>query len=147
MTDTVSRQKRSEIMRAVKSNSTTPERLVKHALAAKGIVLDRSPMLLPGKPDFVISKTKATIFVHGCFWHGHSCGRCRIPKTHRAYWVQKIHRNIARDKRTIRTLRRQGWHVYTVWECQLRRAFIQVTINRLYGKLISRGRARRRFTS
>ena len=135
MTDTVSREKRSEIMRAVKSVATTPERVVKQALADKGIVVDRSSTLLPGHPDVVISKKKAAIFVHGCFWHGHSCGRCRIPKSHRDYWVHKIRRNVIRDSRTSRSLRRMGWHVYTVWECQLRRVVIKTTINRLCGRL------------
>jgi DNA mismatch endonuclease (patch repair protein) len=146
MTDTVSREKRSEIMRAVKSVATTPERLVKQALAEKGIILDPSLTILPGKPDVVISKRRTAIFVHGCFWHGHSCGRCRIPKTHRGYWVQKIRRNVARDRRMIRSLRRMGWHVYTVWECQLHRAIIATTIDRLCGRLRNRKKICRRFT-
>ena len=56
--------------------------------------------------------------VHGCFWHRHTCGRCRIPASNRRYWLAKIDRNAARDRRTIRALRRLGWRVLVVWECQ-----------------------------
>jgi len=73
---------------------------------------------LPGNPDMVFPRHRKIIFVSGCFWHMHGCGRCRIPADRRNYWVAKLGRNAARDKRNHRTLRRRGWRVMVVWECQ-----------------------------
>ena len=73
---------------------------------------------LPGAPDLVFPRLRSIIFVSGCFWHKHTCGRCRIPTARRAYWIAKIDRNAARDKRTLRALRRKGWRVLVVWECE-----------------------------
>ncbi|MBM3290266.1 MAG: DNA mismatch endonuclease Vsr, partial [Candidatus Hydrogenedentes bacterium] len=76
---------------------------------------------LPGCPDIVLRQRKKAIFVHGCFWHGHSCKRgARTPKTHVKYWTGKIARNRSRDRTVIRALRSLGWGVMVVWECQLR---------------------------
>lgn len=73
---------------------------------------------LPGKPDIAIHALKIAIFVHGCFWHGHGCKRgTRVPKTNTEYWTAKIARNRARDRRNAATLRRAGWTVVTLWEC------------------------------
>jgi DNA mismatch endonuclease, patch repair protein len=74
--------------------------------------------LLPGNPDLVFPRLRKVIFVSGCFWHMHGCGRCRIPSSRRNYWVKKLERNAARDKRMQRALRRAGWGVMVVWECQ-----------------------------
>jgi len=73
---------------------------------------------LPGTPDLVFPALRKVINVSGCFWHMHGCGRCRIPVSRRAYWVQKLERNAERDKRSQRALRRAGWSVLTIWECQ-----------------------------
>jgi DNA mismatch endonuclease (patch repair protein) len=73
---------------------------------------------LPGNPDLVFPRLRKVIFVSGCFWHMHTCGRCRIPSSRRGYWVMKLERNAARDERVKRALRRQGWKVMVVWECQ-----------------------------
>jgi DNA mismatch endonuclease (patch repair protein) len=73
---------------------------------------------LPGKPDLVFAGRRKIIEVAGCFWHMHDCGRCRIPAARREYWVAKLARNAARDKRNRRALRRAGWRVLTIWECQ-----------------------------
>jgi DNA mismatch endonuclease (patch repair protein) len=74
---------------------------------------------LPGTPDLVFPRLRKVINVSGCFWHMHGCGRCRIPATRRDYWVGKLRRNAARDRRTRRSLRRAGWQVLVVWECQV----------------------------
>ena len=68
-----------------------------------------------GKPDFVFPRSKVAVFVDGCFWHGHPT-KCRMPETHRAYWLTKIARNIARDRRVTRALRSKGWRVVRIWE-------------------------------
>jgi DNA mismatch endonuclease (patch repair protein) len=73
---------------------------------------------LPGAPDLVFPRLRKVVFVSGCFWHRHHCGRCRIPATRRDYWIAKIDRNAARDKKTQRALRRLKWSVLVVWECQ-----------------------------
>jgi DNA mismatch endonuclease (patch repair protein) len=74
---------------------------------------------LPGTPDLVFPCLRKIIVVNGCFWHMHGCGRCRIPSSRRRYWVAKLNRNRERDIRTRRELRRLGWSVLTIWECQL----------------------------
>jgi DNA mismatch endonuclease (patch repair protein) len=73
---------------------------------------------MPGAPDLVFPRLRKVIFVSGCFWHMHTCGRCRIPAARRKYWLAKLERNAERDKRVQRALRRAGWGVLVVWECQ-----------------------------
>ena len=79
----------------------------------------------------VFPRLKKIIFIHGCFWHAHTCGACRIPATRRKYWIAKIERNAARDKRTRRALSRLGWRVLTVWECHTRPARLPKLESRL----------------
>lgn len=105
-------------MAAVKSKDTTPELLVRRLVHAMGFRYRLHVASLPGSPDLVFPRLRKVIFVSGCFWHMHTCGRCRIPASRRDYWVQKLARNAARDKRLQRTLRRRGWRVMVVWECQ-----------------------------
>ena len=76
---------------------------------------------LPGKPDLVLKKYRAAVFIHGCFWHGHeNCKRGNKPKTNKKYWNNKIERNVARDKKNVKILKRVGWNVFVVWECELK---------------------------
>jgi DNA mismatch endonuclease, patch repair protein len=92
---------------------------------------------LPGAPDLVFPRLNKAIFVSGCFWHRHTCGRCRIPAANRAYWLAKIDRNAARDRRVQRALRRLGWSVLVVWECQTaaaRRERLQTRIDQFLAK-------------
>ncbi|MBX3360459.1 MAG: DNA mismatch endonuclease Vsr [Phycisphaeraceae bacterium] len=110
-------------MRAVRSTNTTPERIVRTALLGLGCRCSRSESRLQGRPDIVIPSLDAVVFVHGCFWHGHSCRRGkRRPVTNAAYWEGKIAMNKQRDRRVVRALRSDGWRVLVVWECQTRRA-------------------------
>jgi len=77
---------------------------------------------LPGKPDIVLKKYKTVIFVHGCFWHQHQdpdCKRASVPKSRLDYWVPKLKKNIARDKEHLKLLRKLGWAVHIIWECQI----------------------------
>src|SRR5690349_10580717 len=114
MADTVDRATRSWVMAQVRSRNTRPERVVREALAKLRIRCAADPGNLPGKPDFVVRSVRLAIFVNGCFWHWHGCRRCRMPADNRAYWQQKIARNVARDRRTKRLLSRAGWHYWTV---------------------------------
>ena len=118
MADTFTKAERSRIMAAVKSKDTTPEIIVRklvHSLGYRYRLHDRA---LPGTPDLVLPRLRKVINVSGCFWHMHKCKRCRIPTSRRGYWVAKLRGNAARDKRNLRLLRRGGWKVLVVWECQ-----------------------------
>jgi DNA mismatch endonuclease, patch repair protein len=107
-------------MRAVKSADTGPEIAVRRAVRALRRGYRLGGCGLPGKPDLVLCKRRA-IFVHGCFWHGHDCARgARVPKTNTAYWLSKIDRNRARDRRSLDELGLLGWSVLTIWECETR---------------------------
>lgn len=120
-TDVFPPEKRSEIMRAVKSVDTKPEIALRKALHARGFRYRLYAQHLPGKPDLVFARWRAVIFVHGCFWHGHTCARGRrVPKTNRAYWTAKIARNKARDAAVANALTAAGWRVRVVWECELK---------------------------
>jgi DNA mismatch endonuclease (patch repair protein) len=105
-------------MAAVKSKDTTPEMTVRRLVHAMGYRYRLHVASMPGNPDLVFPRLRKVIFVSGCFWHMHTCGRCRVPSSRRGYWVKKLERNAARDERVKRALRRQGWKVMVVWECQ-----------------------------
>ena len=111
---------RGQLMSRVRStgNQTTERRLV--GLLRKARLTGwRRYQLLPGRPDIAWPSTKVAVFVDGCFWHGHDCGRNLTPKTNARAWSEKIHNNKSRDRRVDRSLRRQGWRVVRIWECQL----------------------------
>ncbi len=123
MADIYSKGKRSEVMASVKRSRTGPEEKVAKILRKLKIKHRRNVKSLPGSPDFVVKSAETVIFVHGCFWHGHSnCKLARRPKTNRKFWEQKVVDNKRRDHRKERLLREQGWHVMTVWQCRLRDA-------------------------
>jgi len=125
MTDTFTKRERSQIMRAVKSkgNKSTEERLI-HLFKENGIKGWRRNAELPGHPDFVFPNQKVAVFADGCFWHGHNC-RNVTPADHADYWQKKIQRNMARDRRVTRELKKMGWAVVRIWECQIRRGEIR----------------------
>lgn len=118
-TDTVSPETRSAIMRAVKGQGNKDTELVLvHLLRQNKITGWRRSQPVFGKPDFIFPKRKFAIFVDGCFWHG--CSKhCRMPRSNRIYWKQKIASNKVRDRLVTRTLRSQGWRVLRVWEHEL----------------------------
>ncbi len=121
MTDTVSPDRRSWIMRQVKSEDTSPERFVRSLLHNMGYRFRLHRRDLPGSPDIVFPGRKKAIFVHGCFWHGHSCPRgARLPKTNTEYWRRKIDRNKERDQAQLEALRKMGWDALVVWECEVK---------------------------
>lgn len=123
--DIFNAEKRSAIMRAVKSSGTAPERAVRAAVRALGYArrYRLNGAHLPGKPDLVFTSLGKVVFVHGCFWHGHDCKRgARRPKDNAAYWRAKIMRNRERDAVSLRALRAGGWKALVVWECETRDA-------------------------
>jgi len=121
--DVFDAEKRSAVMRAVKSRDTEPERAVREAVRALGYGRRYriGGATLPGKPDLVFGAIRKAVFVHGCFWHGHDCKRgAREPKDNATYWRAKIARNRVRDVAVQKALRAEGWKTLTVWECETR---------------------------
>ena len=120
MSDVFSNAKRSWVMSRVRTRHTEPERLVKKLLHSAGYHVALHVKDLPGRPDLVVRARKTAIYVHGCFWHRHaSCDKGRRrPKTRAKFWSEKLGSNVARDRRVARQLRRNGWHVVTIWECE-----------------------------
>src|SRR4051812_46999863 len=109
MTDTVTREKRSEIMGRVRSRDTRPELAVRSLLHRMGCRFRLHRGDLPGKPDIVLPGRRAVVFVHGCFWHRHAgCPAARMPKSHVDYWTAKFARNVSRDRSARRLLREDG---------------------------------------
>jgi DNA mismatch endonuclease (patch repair protein) len=135
--DQFSAIERSRVMRAVKSGDTTPELVVRrivHALRYRFRLHRRD---LPGQPDLVFPRLGKAIQVHGCFWHRHACEAGQsTPATRVDYWDAKFARNVERDRRNLRRLRRLGWRVLVVWECQTRaakRAGLEARLARFLG--------------
>ncbi|TVM33820.1 very short patch repair endonuclease [Oceanidesulfovibrio marinus] len=117
--DTVSKEKRSEIMSKIRGKDTKPEKIVRSLLHSMGYRFRLHRKDLPGKPDIVLPKYKTVIFVHGCFWHGHSiCQDGHIPKSNSDYWKSKIDNNIRRDKKNMSLLSNSGWSYVIIWECE-----------------------------
>ena len=115
--------RRDQLMSRVRStgNQTTEERLAS-LLRMAGLSGWRRHQSLLGRPDFVWRSAKIAVFVDGCFWHGHDCGKNVTPKTNAKAWREKIEGNQARDRKISRVLRQEGWKVIRVWECQLRKS-------------------------
>ncbi len=111
---------RSEQMARIRSKDTVPEMIVRRLVHALGYRYRLHRKDLPGCPDLVFQARRKVVFVHGCFWHQHSCGAGRQPKTNKNYWNAKLKRNVERDKMNRVALRKLGWRSLIIWECQLR---------------------------
>lgn len=120
MTDVVDSATRSRMMSGIQAKNTSPELLIRKALHARGFRFRIHVKHLPGKPDLVLPKYSAVIFIHGCFWHGHDCRYFKVPKTRREFWLDKIGRNRARDLVQTEASLAAGWRVLVVWECAVR---------------------------
>lgn len=118
--DTVTPEIRSRMMAGIRGKNTKPELAIRSALHRRGFRFRLRRRDLPGKPDLVLPKYSAVIFVHGCFWHGHDCHLFRWPKTREDFWRDKISSNIARDRWQRSALLKTGWRVATIWECALK---------------------------
>ena len=117
--DTLSAERRSANMSRIRSQGTAPELVVRRLVHSMGYRFRLHVATLPGKPDIVLPRWKCVIEVRGCFWHQHAgCSDSHIPKTRLEYWEPKLERNQKRDKRNIRELRKLGWRVCVVWECE-----------------------------
>lgn len=118
--DTLTPAERSARMALVHAKDTKPELLVRRLVHAMGYRYRLHLRDLPGTPDMVFPGRSKVIFIHGCFWHRHArCVLARLPKSRGDFWLPKLTANAERDARNVRALRRLGWSVLTIWECQL----------------------------
>lgn len=135
MADNHSKEVRSRNMAAIRSTNTTPEMKVRRYLFSRGLRYRLNVKNLPGKPDLVFPKYKTVVFVNGCFWHKHDCGKFHWPQSNEEYWRKKIFRNVERDRQNRLDLEAMGWKVITVWECELSRKNEKMTLEKLYNDI------------
>lgn len=136
MADVHSKRIRSYNMSQIRSKNTKPELIVRKALFAAGFRYRLHDKKLPGKPDIVLKKYKTIIFVHGCFWHGHK--KCRyfvVPKTRTKWWLNKINTNIVNDVKAVKALRKEGWSIINIWECDLKKNKTDTTLLKVLKRL------------
>ena len=116
--DKFSAKKRSSIMSSVKNKNTKPEVMVRSLFHKNGLRFRLHRKDLPGSPDIVLPKFKTVVFVHGCFWHGHECPKGKRPATNTEFWNEKLNKNLNRDKANYSALRKAGWNIELIWECE-----------------------------
>lgn len=121
MTDIMDSSSRSALMARIRSRDTAPELAVRRVAHRMGLRFRLYRKDLPGRPDLVFPKHRLAVLVHGCFWHRHrGCRHAAMPKSRVEYWSEKFERNIARDRRDEENLRKLGWRVLVIWECETR---------------------------
>jgi DNA mismatch endonuclease, patch repair protein len=122
MVDFLTLSQRSELMSKVRGKETSIEQGVRSRLHKKGFRFRKNVGRLPGKPDIVLRKYNAVIFINGCFWHGHhNCAKSKLPSTRKEFWDKKISDNLERDWKNIELLKVQGWRVAVLWQCELKK--------------------------
>lgn len=122
-------------MSRIRSTNSKPEEIVRKYLFSKGFRYRKNVKKLPGCPDIVLPKYKTVIFVNGCFWHKHDCPRFVWPSSNQDYWIPKIQRNIERDRLNAAELQEKGWHIITVWECELKKKNRELRLERLLSEI------------
>ena len=138
--DTVSQEQRHYNMSRIRGKDTKPEILVRKYLFSQGLRYRKNYKKLPGHPDLVFPKYKTVVFINGCFWHGHDCGKFRLPKTNVEFWQNKIETNKSRDQRIIEKLESDGWRVIIIWECSINTVPARnETLPMIYNQLIGLG--------
>lgn len=120
MTDVVDVKTRSRMMSGIRCRNTRPEMLIRIRLHKNGFRYRLHDKKLAGKPDIILKKYRAVIFIHGCFWHKHECHLFKWPKTRPEFWRDKINGNFSNDQKTVAALKSSGWRVCIVWECALK---------------------------
>ena len=129
--DNHTKSQRSYNMSRIRSTNSKPEEVVRKYLFSQGFRYRKNDKRYPGKPDIVLPKYMTVIFVHGCFWHMHDCGRFVWPSSNVEYWEKKIYRNVDRDKEHTEKLQADGWKVLTVWECELKKKVCEQRLSAL----------------
>lgn len=137
MADNHSKEVRSKNMSHIRSTNSKPEEIVRKYLFAQGLRYRKNVKKLPGCPDIVLPKYRCVIFVNGCFWHKHDCGRFVWPSSNVDYWKPKILRNIERDQINHSALCKMGWRVIVIWECELKKKVRDKSLAKLYEEIRS----------
>lgn len=137
MADNHSKEVRSKNMSHIRSTNSKPEEMVRKHLFSKGFRYRKNVRTLPGCPDIVLTKYHTVIFVNGCFWHKHDCGRFVWPASNIEYWIPKINRNVERDKEHYRKLADMGWKVLIIWECELKKNVREKNLTKLCNDITS----------
>lgn len=135
MADTHLKEVRSKNISHIRSTNTKPEEIVRKYLFSHGLRYRKNVRKLPGCPDIVLPKYKTVVFVNGCFWHMHDCGRFVWPSSNKEYWSKKINRNVERDAENHRILSEQGWKFLVIWECQLKKKVADENLENLYNAI------------
>ena len=126
-------------MSRIRAKDTKPEIIVRKYLFSKGFRYRLHVKNLPGKPDIVLPRYKTVIFVNGCFWHGHEgCRYFVVPKTKTQWWLDKIAKNIQNDGVATDKLKKEGWKILIIWECQLKKEIIGTTLDGLINSVRQR---------
>lgn len=137
--DVHSPQTRSFNMSRIRGTNTKPEEQVRKILFSRGFRYRKNDKRFPGKPDVVLPKYKTCIFVNGCFWHKHEgCKYFVWPQNNSEFWRKKIESNVQRDQNNYEELRKQGWKVIVIWECELKKDKIHSTTERIVDELLTR---------
>jgi len=136
MTDFLSPTARSALMARIRQKNTAPEIAVRRFLHAVGMRFRLHPRNLPGRPDIVLPKHRSIVFVHGCYWHGHSCRAGKAASSNTEYWGPKIADNRSRDARKTAQLEAMGWRVFTVWECETKGSASSLHLTRLARSIV-----------
>lgn len=132
MTDRIDAATRSRTMAAIHSKNTKPEKWVRSGLHTRGFRFRLHHKYLPGSPDMVLRKYHAVIFINGCFWHQHEgCKTSHLPKSRTDFWKRKFARNTARDQKVLYQLKVLGWRAAVIWECGLKKANREATLQLL----------------
>ena len=140
MADTLSKADRSARLSLIRGINTRPELMLRKRLHAMGYRYRVNVSRLPGRRDLVFPMYRTIVFVHGCFWHHHAnCKVANLPKSNTAFWIEKFRKNALRDKSNSRKLKRLGWRVLVVWECNLNSRMKLDRANEKIAKQISRG--------
>jgi len=148
MNDIFTTSKRSFVMSKIHSKETKPEILVRKFLFSQGFRYRKNDKRYAGKPDIVLPKYKTVVFIHGCFWHGHSCNKGHIPKSNTDFWLEKITKNRERDIKNETELEKIGFKVIVVWECELKnKAICRERLNRLVEEIKDAGRKKKKGAS
>ena len=136
MADVHTPEQRSYNMSQIHGKNTKPEEIVRKYLFSQGFRYRKNDPRLPGKPDIVLPKYKTVVFVNGCFWHGHEdCKYFVWPKNNEEFWRHKITGNITRDSQKHMQLKKLGWKVIVVWECQLKKYMLNQTLPQLCAQI------------
>ena len=121
-------------MSRVRGKDTGPELTVRQLIHSLGYRYRLHQKRLPGRPDLVLPRHRAVVFVNGCFWHRHAgCARASLPATRAKFWTEKFSKNVERDKKNMAALKRLGWRVLIIWECEARdEVKLRARVNRFF---------------